>query len=84
MFLRVPVDGKKRFFRGYFVFFTAVILAVVVAVTAGQFALYNLINNDDGRLIYEGKIIYNDREYEFEIDAATGAVLDWESESVCD
>ena len=39
---------------------------------------------DDGRLIYEGKIIYNDREYEFEIDAATGAVLDWESESVYD
>ena len=39
---------------------------------------------DDGRLIYEGKIIYNNREYEFEIDAATGAVLDWESESVCD
>lgn len=39
---------------------------------------------DDGRLIYEGKIIYNNREYEFEIDAATGAVLDWESESVYD
>lgn len=52
MFLRVPVDGKKRFFRGYFVFFTAVILAVVVAVTAGQFAFYNLINNDDGRLTF--------------------------------
>ena len=39
---------------------------------------------DDGRLIYEGKIIYNNREYEFEIDAATGAVLDWDSESVYD
>ena len=39
---------------------------------------------DDGRLIYEGKILYNNREYEFEIDAATGAVLDWDSESVYD
>ena len=39
---------------------------------------------DDGRLIYEGKIIFDNREYEFEIDAATGAVLDWESESVYD
>ena len=39
---------------------------------------------DDGRLIYEGKIIFDNREYEFEIDAATGAVLDWDSESVYD
>ena len=39
---------------------------------------------DDGRPIYEGKIIFDNREYEFEIDAATGAVLDWDSESVYD
>lgn len=51
MLLRVPVDGKKRFFRGYFVFFSAVILAVIVAVTAGQLAFYGLINND-GRLVF--------------------------------
>ncbi len=51
MLLRVPVDGKKRFFRGYFVFFSAVILAVIVAVTAGQLAFYGLIKND-GRLIF--------------------------------
>lgn len=37
---------------------------------------------DDGRTEYEGKIIYNNIEYEFEIDASTGAILGWESEPV--
>ncbi len=36
------------------------------------------IDSDDGRLIYEGEFYYNGLEYEFEIDAATGAVLDWD------
>ena len=61
MLLRVPVDGKKRFFRGYFVFFSAVILAVIVAVTAGQLAFYNLINND-GRLVF-GKYAAGGRNF---------------------
>lgn len=39
---------------------------------------------DDGRLIYEGEFIYNNMEYEFEIDAATGMILDWEVESIFD
>lgn len=39
---------------------------------------------DDGVLIYEGKIIYNEMEYEFEIDAATGTLLKWDAESVFD
>lgn len=33
---------------------------------------------EDGRLVYEGKFYYNNLEYEFEIDAATGVILDWE------
>lgn len=33
---------------------------------------------DDGRMIYEGEIHYNGWEYEFEIDAATGAIIDWD------
>ncbi len=37
---------------------------------------------DDGREEYEGKIIYNNTEYEFEINAKTGEVITWESESV--
>ena len=39
---------------------------------------------DDGRLVYEGKIIYNQMEYEFEIDAASGTITDWDSESIYD
>ena len=39
---------------------------------------------DDGRLVYEGELIYNGTEYEFKIDATTGDVLDWEYESVRD
>ncbi len=33
---------------------------------------------EDGRLVYEGEFYYNNMEYEFEIDAATGAVTDWD------
>ena len=39
---------------------------------------------DDGRSVYEGKIIYNDMEYDFEIDAATGNITEWEAESIYD
>ena len=39
---------------------------------------------DDGRLVYEGKIIYNALEYEFEISAATGDIIEWDVESVYD
>lgn len=39
---------------------------------------------DDGKDIYEGSIVYNEREYEFEIDAASGDVLEWDSESIYD
>ena len=37
---------------------------------------------DDGRAVYEGKIIYNEIEYEFEINAADGTILEWEAGSV--
>lgn len=40
------------------------------------------LDKEDGRLVYEGKIIYNDMEYEFEIDTTDGSVLKWEEESV--
>ena len=37
---------------------------------------------DDGKAIYEGDIYYNNKEYEFEIDATTGAFLKWEEEAM--
>ena len=40
------------------------------------------LDYDDGRPEYEGKIIYSGTEYEFTIDANTGAVLEWEAETI--
>ena len=38
------------------------------------------VDRDDGRLVYEGEMRDGRTEYEFEIDAVTGAVLSWEVE----
>ena len=35
------------------------------------------LDHDDGFLIYEGEIHYNNMEYEFEIDASTGNFIKW-------
>lgn len=35
---------------------------------------------EDGKPVYEGEIYYNNVEYEFEIDAATGKILSWEED----
>lgn len=37
---------------------------------------------DDGWYIYEGDIIYDRVEYEFEIDANTGALIEWSEERI--
>ena len=42
------------------------------------------LDHDDGRWEYEGKILYNQVEFEFTIDAATGAVIEWDVESIYD
>lgn len=42
------------------------------------------LETDDGIKVYEGKIIFDKKEYEFEINATTGEVISWESESVWD
>lgn len=60
----------------------ATVVARVSGASASDVRLY--LERDDGRLVYEGELIYNGTEYEFQIDATTGDVLDWESESVRD
>ena len=39
---------------------------------------------DDGRWEYEGEIRYGTMEYDFTIDANTGALLEWDMESIYD
>ena len=41
-------------------------------------------DSENGFLTYEGKLIYDTTEYEFEIDAKTGEIIKWEKESVFD
>lgn len=42
------------------------------------------LDYDDGRPVYEGEILYNGMEYEFEIDGYTGTVREWSAESIYD
>ena len=39
------------------------------------------LDYDNGSYKYEGEIIYNQKEYEFEIDANTGTFLEWSEET---
>ena len=39
---------------------------------------------DDGRAVYEVKVVYNAMEYEFEIDASNGKILSRDAESIYD
>ena len=38
------------------------------------------LDEDDGRLEYEGHLAYDNMLYEFTIDAYSGAVIEWEAE----
>lgn len=38
------------------------------------------LERDDGRVSYEGEAVKGNMEYEFDIDAYTGAILSWEAE----
>lgn len=37
---------------------------------------------DNSKLQYEGKIYYDKKEYEFEIDGSSGTILEWDVESI--
>ena len=40
------------------------------------------LETDDGRQVYDGELVYNGKEYDFEIDAVSGDVLQWDEETV--
>lgn len=60
----------------------AIALAKVPGATENDIRMN--LDRDDGKLRYEGKIIYDGMEYDFEIDAYSGAIQEWEAESVFD
>ena len=57
---------------------SSIALAEVSGATAEELRIHK--DNDDGRNIYEGSIYHDGVEYDFEIDAASGAIIDWSSE----
>lgn len=50
----------------------------------GGEVVYLREDKDDGRIIYEGKIIEGHIKYEFDIDAYSGAILDWDKDHIYD
>lgn len=56
------------------------VLARVPGASAEAVRLH--LEEDDGRLEYEGSLIYDSTEYEFKIDAYSGSVIEWEEEPV--
>ena len=61
----------------------ALALAQVPGASASDIREFET-DRDDGRVEYEGKIVYGGMEYEFEIDGYTGTVLEWSAESIYD
>ena len=54
----------------------------IVEKAAGTTGVYSefKLELDDGRALYEGELRSGAMEYEFEIDAVTGAIVDWEAD----
>ncbi|HIR05413.1 MAG TPA: PepSY domain-containing protein [Candidatus Copromonas faecavium] len=49
---------------------------------ASEENLFIRLERDDGRLEYEGELIYDNMEYEFKVDAYSGTVIEWEAEQI--
>lgn len=60
----------------------SIALAKVPGATDSHIRIYRDV--DDGITVYEGSIIYNEKEYEFEIRASDGTILEWSAESIYD
>lgn len=56
----------------------SIALAKVPGATTSDIRIH--LDRDDGYQIYEGEIYYNRMEYEFEIDASTGTIIEWSVE----
>ncbi len=69
---RISEDAAKK-----------IALARVPGATSNNIYKFKL-DFDDGRWEYEGEIRYGTMEYEFTIDAATGTIVEWDSDSIYD
>lgn len=57
--------------------------AIVLAKIPGaEFVEKIELERDDGRLYYEGEARKSGYEYEFEIDAYTGVIIDWDADEI--
>lgn len=56
----------------------SLVLERVPGATAEQ--VYIELEKDDGHWKYEGEIHYNKKEYEFELNAETGQIIEWSEE----
>ena len=48
---------------------------------AAEQNIHMKLEENDGRVVYEGEVLYDKKEYDFEISAETGEVLSWEVEN---
>ena len=55
-----------------------IVLAKVEGATAQNLRIS--LDRDNGQDVYEGEIRYNGMEYEFELNAKTGDILEWSKE----
>lgn len=53
---------------------------IALGKVPGASMIYLEREEDDGRIVYEGEIYHEHREYEFKIDAFTGDILEWEQD----
>lgn len=57
-------------------------LALDKVAGATEKELYIYLEREKGTYIYDGEIIYNQKEYDFEIDADTGEFLEWREKPI--
>lgn len=53
---------------------------IVLAQVPGATMVKLELDRDDGRMVYEGECRKGQMEYEFKLDAQTGAILEWEED----
>lgn len=57
-------------------------LAKVEGATDADIRIH--LETDDGVKQYSGSIVYNEKQYEFSINAADGTIMEWEEDSIYD